>query len=474
MLDKTIVVIVGDHGEAFGEHTEFGHGIFCYEEVLKVPLIIHNRGMFKKHRLVKNRVSLVDIFPTIVELYGEKVPASVQGKSFKHLLTGKKEADERLIYFESMYGKEENNWAPLTGLIDGSLKYIALPQPELYDLGKDRKEKTNIIGRNPRISRQYDEKLKRFLSLHSFSNNGAKRSLSREDTAHLESLGYISRGAGKSASVIDPKTGVVLDIKLKELNKKISVGQYESSEKELKVLIAADTKLRHPMLYILLDKIYLAQKNRPASLQNLQAGLQLFPNSDELNYRFLTELTIDREYQKAIDYAKKILVKNPYFTRAYAILGDIYVELLDYRNAVNNFREAARLEPENINLNLKYADLLIKIKEFDLVLPIYERLSNKEEFSRNHDFLFWFAKFHFSYGDKHRAEELLRQAIDIQPHGNYYFYYALVLSKNSRYKEAVRNLEIAMEKYPHQLTERQKQDALKAIPAWTKKAENSN
>ncbi len=48
LLERTIIVIAGDHGEAFGEHQEFGHGVFCYEESLKVPLILYNPVLFPK------------------------------------------------------------------------------------------------------------------------------------------------------------------------------------------------------------------------------------------------------------------------------------------------------------------------------------------------------------------------------------------------------------------------------------------
>jgi len=46
LLEQTLVVIVGDHGEAFGEHLEYGHSIFCYEENLRVPLVFYNPGSF--------------------------------------------------------------------------------------------------------------------------------------------------------------------------------------------------------------------------------------------------------------------------------------------------------------------------------------------------------------------------------------------------------------------------------------------
>ncbi len=40
LWDKTIIVVVGDHGESFGEHREQGHGFFIYDSTVRVPLII--------------------------------------------------------------------------------------------------------------------------------------------------------------------------------------------------------------------------------------------------------------------------------------------------------------------------------------------------------------------------------------------------------------------------------------------------
>ena len=40
LLEKTIVVVIGDHGESLGDHGEGTHGFFVYESVLHVPLMI--------------------------------------------------------------------------------------------------------------------------------------------------------------------------------------------------------------------------------------------------------------------------------------------------------------------------------------------------------------------------------------------------------------------------------------------------
>ncbi|MCP5108087.1 MAG: sulfatase-like hydrolase/transferase, partial [bacterium] len=110
LLENTLVVIVGDHGEAFGEHNEYGHGIFCYDEALKVPLIFYNPQLLPRQGLrVKNRVNLVDIMPTLLEMYGMEIPSSIQGQSVVPLLAGEEEEGRRMVYFESMHGKDEMN-----------------------------------------------------------------------------------------------------------------------------------------------------------------------------------------------------------------------------------------------------------------------------------------------------------------------------------------------------------------------------
>ncbi|HNX98319.1 MAG TPA: sulfatase, partial [Candidatus Aminicenantes bacterium] len=136
LMDNTLVVAVGDHGEGFGEHAESGHGLFCYEETLRVPLILHYPKRFPGGRVVPGPVGLIDVLPTLLELLHLPPSTGVQGRSFARQLTTKGDAGDSstIHYFESLYGLEEMGFAPLSGLICGSLKFISLPRPELYDL----------------------------------------------------------------------------------------------------------------------------------------------------------------------------------------------------------------------------------------------------------------------------------------------------------------------------------------------------
>ncbi|MCB9557638.1 MAG: sulfatase-like hydrolase/transferase [Deltaproteobacteria bacterium] len=79
LRDNTAIIVFSDHGEAFGEHRFYFHGQALYEEVLRVPLIVHVPG--RSAKLMRQPVGLIDIAPTIAALFGLAAPPSFQGYS---------------------------------------------------------------------------------------------------------------------------------------------------------------------------------------------------------------------------------------------------------------------------------------------------------------------------------------------------------------------------------------------------------
>src|SRR4029077_14251377 len=65
--ERTVVVIVGDHGEGFGEHEEREHGFTVYNLTIRVPLIIACPPLCRAGHRVSTPVSLVDVFPTVLD-----------------------------------------------------------------------------------------------------------------------------------------------------------------------------------------------------------------------------------------------------------------------------------------------------------------------------------------------------------------------------------------------------------------------
>ena len=78
LYEQTSVAIVGDHGESLGEHGEATHGVFLYQSTLRVPLLIHGPASRPGGRTVGDAVSLADLAPTLLELAGVEVSATMR------------------------------------------------------------------------------------------------------------------------------------------------------------------------------------------------------------------------------------------------------------------------------------------------------------------------------------------------------------------------------------------------------------
>ncbi len=80
-LENTLVVVTSDHGEEFGDHGGFDHGSTLYQELLRVPLILHLPGSsFEGGAVADHTVHTVDIAPTLALAAGAAVPADWVGE----------------------------------------------------------------------------------------------------------------------------------------------------------------------------------------------------------------------------------------------------------------------------------------------------------------------------------------------------------------------------------------------------------
>jgi len=81
---QTIVVVVADHGEEFGEHGNKGHGYALYEECVRVPLIVSVPGIAP--RRVPDVVPTINLMPTLLELCRVPLPHAIEGRTIVPLL----------------------------------------------------------------------------------------------------------------------------------------------------------------------------------------------------------------------------------------------------------------------------------------------------------------------------------------------------------------------------------------------------
>jgi arylsulfatase A-like enzyme/tetratricopeptide (TPR) repeat protein len=386
ILERTLVVIVGDHGEAFGEHQEYGHSIFCYEQNLKVPLVFFNPRIFTgklKGLRVKNRVNLIDIMPTILELYGQEISGEVQGQSFVHLLTGAPEKKERTFYIESMHGKEEMGWAPLTGIIHEQYKYISLPEPELYDLTTDGNEKDNLFWKKNRLARDLDKRLMNLVARYSTGGKSgeadSRRQLTESDTKHLQTLGYISAFSNKTNTNLDPKKGVIFDKKFLDIDKAIKEGNLDLAEKQLLEIVKDSPKIQFPRYFEMMMALYKKRGDMDNLIGVTRQAAEAFPQI--INYK----ITLAQQYfnmkllEEADKTALEVIQSAPTETRAYILRGRIAEKEDRMPEALAFFEKALTLEPKNVSLKASYAKLLAENKNYPKAGEICKELLTNPE-----------------------------------------------------------------------------------------------
>jgi choline-sulfatase len=183
----TLVIVTGDHGESLGEHGEMTHGLFAYEGTLHIPLIAYQPHLFEP-RTVDEPVRHVDILPTILDALVAPIPSKLDGRSLLALASGSA-GGAAVTYFESLSAAINRGWAPLYGVARGSLKYVDLPVPELYDLASDPSESHDLAPSRPADVRE----LQRLLALLRTDDRPSRPERENVETREkLRSLGYVS------------------------------------------------------------------------------------------------------------------------------------------------------------------------------------------------------------------------------------------------------------------------------------------
>jgi arylsulfatase A-like enzyme len=188
LYDQSTIIVVSDHGEGLGDHGEQGHGLFVYEEAVRVPLIVKQAAGEAAGRRVPNPVQHVDIVPTILDLARAPVPDNLRGRSLKPLLEGRDDFDDQRIYSESLYALYHFGASQLTSLTDGRYRYIAAPREELYDLRADPAQRDNIAESNPRTATSMREELEQLVG---DAAPPPAADVTGPERDRLQSLGYV-------------------------------------------------------------------------------------------------------------------------------------------------------------------------------------------------------------------------------------------------------------------------------------------
>ncbi len=204
LLDNTVVMIVADHGDEFFEHGNKGHHRTVYDEVLHVPFALRLPGGAHAGETVDTQVSLLDVFPTLLDAAGLPPSPTVEGESLAAWLRGA--VSTRAAIYSDFYDKLGFNlqvarrtpgdktiqhFNRITHPKHGSLEY--------YDLAGDAAERDNRADQHPREVAASLEAMTGWLEsqwrFHRLSEAsagaGASIEIDAETRKRLESLGYV-------------------------------------------------------------------------------------------------------------------------------------------------------------------------------------------------------------------------------------------------------------------------------------------
>ncbi len=161
LFEDTTIIVFSDHGEEFGEHGRWEHGHSHYEEQLRVPMVIKLPGQVQG-REGDGLVGTVDIYPTLLELFGFESFNQPSGESLVPVLQGRTpDPDRRLISESTLWGPESK------AVITNDHKYILkvlTGEEEIYSLVSDAQERNNLIHDEPDYLSDLGDYLENYLN----------------------------------------------------------------------------------------------------------------------------------------------------------------------------------------------------------------------------------------------------------------------------------------------------------------------
>lgn len=355
VLEKTLIVIVGDHGESLGQHKENAHGFFIYNAATSVPLIIHFPSQNLKAKKVDARVETVDIMPTLLQILGLPLPGEVQGKSLLPLILDRNSKQERFAYSESYYPRYHYGWSELKSLQNSRYKYIQAPRPELYDILNDPNELTNIYRQEIRIGKQFEEKLNNLLekmSAEGIEEKGPQK-LDEEAMEKLMALGYVGGFTSQSklsetGELPDPKDKIHLFNKIKMAEGNFAQDKLDGALERITEVIEEDPLIKEA--HRVRARIFLKLNRLEEAIEECKEALEIDPEYEAAIFSLAHAYKRLKKYEEAITGYERLMQLDPRDHKPAYNLGEIYLKMDDIDKAIFYLQKAIELEPERSSM----------------------------------------------------------------------------------------------------------------------------
>jgi choline-sulfatase len=392
LQDRTLVVVMGDHGEGLNDHGEKTHGIFIYDDTLHVPLLIAGPTV-PQGKVTESQVRSIDLLPTVAEFLSLPSNPAAQGVSLWPTIQGGKAVTGKgsnYAYIETLYPKTYMNWSELRGMRTDRWKFVLAPRPELYDLERDPGEKENVIDQHPAEADHLQKKIWEIIGPPEDDQKLIYKPVDTQTRQELASLGYVSGGSPREIVLDrkgpDPKDRVGTLRAMQQYDRLMKSNSFAQAARAMES--AVNTDPANPLARLYLATAYEKLKDWRHAIQTYRGAIEIGVARDQILSRLgkaylrLNDLnnavpameqaskinptdldnlrnlgTAYLQLQRVADAEKAfraILVQDDHYAAAYNGLGLVAVQRGDGDTARPNFEKAIELDSEQVEplLNL--------------------------------------------------------------------------------------------------------------------------
>jgi arylsulfatase A-like enzyme/tetratricopeptide (TPR) repeat protein len=404
---RTIVVVMGDHGEGLGSHGEGTHGYFVYDYALHVPFIVTTPLAELRGVRVASQVSAVDVFPTVLALSGTDPAGEVHGRSLLPLMLHPGTDSEAYAYGESLTPNLQFGWSALHSLRSSRYKLIKAPRPELYDLSTDPEERTNVFERKAELGRDLMRRLDRLIEeTGRRAPTPEAANLDQETVERLAALGYVgapvaAKRSDASQPLADPKDKLDIFSSVQEAGELITKDQHAAAAEMLESALREEPGM--PQARLMLGTAYAEVGRAREAKAQFDQVLKDDPGSVQALIGLAGLLLQEDKIEDVIVLCKRTLSLDERNAQAYTLLGEAYAAQRNPAQALPSFEKAVEIQPKLTRNGINLAGALIEVKQYGRAETLLEEIVKEHP-------RFPFAQ--FNLGLLHEEQGRLQQAHD--------------------------------------------------------------
>ncbi len=416
LWDNTLIVLTGDHGESLGEYGEMTHGMFIYRPATHVPLILHFPGHLPAGKRIANRVSSVDIMPTVLDLLEIGTDTHFDGISLSGLIRGELASSGRAVYSEAFIPKGFN-WSELKGIRKDDWFFIDAPNPELYMVGANGREKENLYEKDRGTAGRMDADLQT-LTASENKEIAEHVDVDEEMTKKLQALGYFVAnentltGSLPEAPRPDPKEMIAYFNLYQRAESLIARGETEAGVELLEKVVEKDPD--NPRFLVDLGSAMIDLDRYDEAKAHLEHAIDINENNQQAQFLLGSIYREQGRANDALDAFRKTIALNPKHFMALQQSGLIHIEGLRWDEAADCMQKCLELRPDDpiVLNNLGYIEIIGRERVEDGIQLIRKAL---EKHPDNPSLLFSLGTALKKAGKYQEAAEHLKRALEITP-----------------------------------------------------------